>query len=91
MFPDIIRAIRKQLKVKTAIIDIGYCLSTDWHWQVKRARGETGLPNSEVLPRPSDRIKLGSAPCGRLCTAYRTGGTRPFDQPELAGLAQVRQ
>ena len=27
---------------------IGYCLSTDWHWQVKRARGETGLPNSYV-------------------------------------------
>src|SRR5262249_56219971 len=27
---------------------IGYCPSTDWHWQVKRARGETGLPNSYV-------------------------------------------
>jgi hypothetical protein len=27
---------------------IGYCASTDWHWQVKRARGETGLPNSYV-------------------------------------------
>ena len=27
---------------------LGYCLSTDWHWQVKRARGETGLPNSYV-------------------------------------------
>jgi hypothetical protein len=26
----------------------GYCPSTDWHWQVKRARGETGLPNSYV-------------------------------------------
>jgi len=27
---------------------IGYCPSTDWHWQVKRARGEAGLPNSYV-------------------------------------------
>ena len=40
---------------------IGYCLSTDWHWQVKRARGETGLPNSYVkyLSRPSHGIELG--------------------------------
>jgi hypothetical protein len=27
---------------------IGYCPSTDWHWRVKTARGETGLPNSYV-------------------------------------------
>jgi hypothetical protein len=27
---------------------IGYCPSTDWHWQVKRARGEADLPNSYV-------------------------------------------
>ncbi len=26
----------------------GYCPCTDWHWQVKRARGETGLPRSYV-------------------------------------------
>ena len=26
----------------------GYCPSTDWHWQVKRKLGETGLPNSYV-------------------------------------------
>ena len=25
---------------------IGYCPSTDWHWRVKTARGEIGLPNS---------------------------------------------
>ena len=24
----------------------GYCPCTDWHWQVKRALGETGLPAS---------------------------------------------
>ena len=24
----------------------GYCPLTDWHWQVKRALGETGLPAS---------------------------------------------
>ena len=30
------------------IYGIGYCPSTDWHWQVKKARGETGLPNSYV-------------------------------------------
>jgi len=27
---------------------IGYCPSTDLHWKVKRARGETGLPDSYV-------------------------------------------
>jgi hypothetical protein len=27
---------------------IGYCPLTDLHWQVKRARGETGLPDSYV-------------------------------------------
>jgi hypothetical protein len=27
---------------------MGYCPSTDWHWQIKRARGQTGLPNSYV-------------------------------------------
>lgn len=26
----------------------GYCPLTDWHWQVKRALGETGLPGSFV-------------------------------------------
>jgi hypothetical protein len=30
------------------IYGIGYCPSTDWHWQVKKAHGETGLPNSYV-------------------------------------------
>jgi hypothetical protein len=27
---------------------IGYCPSTDWHWRVKTAGGEVGLPNSYV-------------------------------------------
>lgn len=27
---------------------LGYCPSTDWHWQVKRQLGEKGLPNSCV-------------------------------------------
>ena len=26
----------------------GYCPCTDWHWQVKRALGETGVPASYV-------------------------------------------
>jgi hypothetical protein len=26
----------------------GYCLFTDWHWRVKKALGETNLPNSYV-------------------------------------------
>lgn len=26
----------------------GYCPCTDWHWQVKRALGETSLPNSYI-------------------------------------------
>lgn len=27
---------------------IGYCFLTDWQWEVKRWRGETGLPRSFV-------------------------------------------
>lgn len=30
------------------IYGIGYCPCTDWHWQVKRKLGETGLPASYV-------------------------------------------
>ncbi len=26
----------------------GYCPCTDWHWQVKRAQGETDLPSSYI-------------------------------------------
>lgn len=26
----------------------GYCVCTDWHWQVKRRLGETHLPNSYI-------------------------------------------
>lgn len=26
----------------------GYCPCTDWHWDVKRRLGETGLPNSYI-------------------------------------------
>jgi len=27
---------------------IGYCPVTDWHWQVKKLRGEEGLPTSYI-------------------------------------------
>ncbi len=27
---------------------LGYCPLTDWHWQVKRKLGETGLPSSYI-------------------------------------------
>jgi Protein of Unknown function (DUF2784) len=27
---------------------LGYCPCTDWHWQVKRARGEIDLPTSYI-------------------------------------------
>lgn len=27
---------------------IGYCFLTDWQWEVKRWRGETGLPSSFI-------------------------------------------
>lgn len=27
---------------------LGYCPLTDWHWQVKEARGEMALPNSYI-------------------------------------------
>ncbi|MGH8453683.1 MAG: DUF2784 domain-containing protein [Nevskiales bacterium] len=26
----------------------GYCPCTDWHWRIKRALGETGLPDSYI-------------------------------------------
>ena len=29
-------------------LTLGYCPSTDWHWQIKEAMGETGLPNSFI-------------------------------------------
>lgn len=31
-----------------AVYGLGYCPCTDWHWQVKRALGETGLPASYI-------------------------------------------
>jgi hypothetical protein len=31
-----------------AIYGLGYCPCTDWHWQVKRALGETELPASYI-------------------------------------------
>lgn len=31
-----------------AFYGLGYCPFTDWHWQVKRALGETGLPASYI-------------------------------------------
>ena len=31
-----------------AFYGIGYCVLTDWHWQVKRALGEANLPGSFV-------------------------------------------
>jgi hypothetical protein len=27
---------------------LGYCVLTDWHWDIKRARGEQGLPSSFI-------------------------------------------
>ena len=31
-----------------ALFGWGYCPITDWHWDVKRSLGESGLPNSWV-------------------------------------------
>lgn len=30
------------------VYGIGYCFLTDWQWEVKRWRGETGLPRSFI-------------------------------------------
>ena len=30
------------------VYGLGYCPCTDWHWQVKRALGETELPSSYI-------------------------------------------
>jgi hypothetical protein len=27
---------------------VGYCLLTDWHWDIKRQLGEVNLPNSYI-------------------------------------------
>ena len=54
-------------------------------------RNRTSQFIREVLHRPSHWIELGPASCRRNRIIHRTGGTRPFHQPELAGLAQVRQ
>jgi uncharacterized protein DUF2784 len=31
-----------------AFYGVGYCFLTDWHWRIKHARGETGLPGSFI-------------------------------------------
>jgi hypothetical protein len=36
------------LIIGSAIGTLGYCFLTDWHWQVKRLRGETDLPHSFI-------------------------------------------
>ena len=28
---------------------LGYCFLTDWHWQIKRALGETDMPHSFLI------------------------------------------
>ena len=36
------------LVVGSWIGTIGYCPITDWHWDIKRALGQTGLPSSFI-------------------------------------------
>ncbi len=38
---------------------LGYCALTDWHWQVKRALGETNLPSSFLIYFFNDILGLG--------------------------------
>ena len=38
---------------------LGYCVLTDWHWQVKLALGETDLPHSFLIYLFNDIMSLG--------------------------------
>jgi len=38
---------------------LGYCVLTDWHWQVKRELGEVHLPNSFLVYLFNDIMGLG--------------------------------
>lgn len=38
---------------------LGYCALTDWHWQVKRALGETNLPHSFLTYLFNDIMGMG--------------------------------
>lgn len=38
---------------------LGYCVLTDWHWQIKRAIGETDLPHSFLIYLFNDIMGLG--------------------------------
>jgi len=38
---------------------LGYCVLTDWHWQIKQELGETNLPNSFLIYLFNDVMGLG--------------------------------
>jgi len=38
---------------------LGYCVLTDWHWQIKRELGEVHLPNSCLVYLFNDIMGLG--------------------------------
>jgi hypothetical protein len=49
---------------------IGYCFLSDWHWQVKRWRGQTDLPNSFIHHALADWLRL---PLTETSTEVLTG------------------
>lgn len=41
---------------------VGYCFLTDWHWSIKRARGEHSLPGSFIHYALHDGLGLALSP-----------------------------
>lgn len=62
---------------------IGYCFLTDWHWQVKRARGEGELPASFIQYMATNWLEL---PVAASTTDACTGLV--FALAALAAIAQ---
>ncbi len=50
---------------------LGYCILTDWHWQLKEAMGEHGMPPSYIEYM---LWQLGSPDLPDTLVAYSTGG-----------------
>lgn len=46
LYPWLVGAVASSWLILGAWRGLGYCVLTDWHWQVKRARGEGRLPGS---------------------------------------------
>jgi len=46
LYPWLVGAVATSWLLLGAWKGLGYCFLTDWHWRVKRARGEVSMPGS---------------------------------------------